>query len=63
MPTTPTFEALSLDALTTITGGCGKKKSAPCCPQPAPAPAPVGQAPAPAPSTPEVSTKVSISGY
>ncbi|MBL0215004.1 MAG: hypothetical protein IPQ07_14100 [Myxococcales bacterium] len=61
MPTTTSFEALSLDALSTITGGCGKKKSC-CCPPPQAAPE---QAPAPqiAPSAPEVSTKVSVSGY
>ncbi len=59
MPTTPAFESISLDVLSTITGGCGKKKN--CCPCPPPQ---VEQAaPAPASAGPLVSTNVSVSGY
>ena len=39
MPTTPTFDSITLDALTSVTGGCGGKKKC-CCPPPAPALAP-----------------------
>ena len=45
MPTTPTFDSISLDALTSVTGGCGGKKKC-CCPPPQPAAA------APAPQLP-----------
>jgi hypothetical protein len=54
----PILESISLDALATITGGCGKKKCAPCCPQPQPEPA--APAPQPVASAPEVSTRVSV---
>lgn len=53
MPTTPALESISLDALTTITGGCKKR----CAPPPPPAEA------APEPAGPLVSTAVSITGY
>jgi len=60
MPTTPALESIALDALSTITGGCGGKKKN-CCPQPPPqqqaAPAPA------APAGPLVSTNVSVTGY
>jgi len=42
----PNLEAISLDDLTTITGGCGGKKK--CCPCPQPQP----QQAAPAPQLP-----------
>ena len=32
MPTTPTFDAISLTDLSAVTGGCGKKKCASCPP-------------------------------
>ncbi len=60
MPTTPALESLSLDALSTITGGCGGKKRN-CCPPPQAAQA-AAAAPA-APSGPLVSTNVSVTGY
>jgi hypothetical protein len=57
MPTTPAFESISFDALSTITGGCHKRRG---CPPPQPEQA----APAPAaPSGPLVSTNVSVTGY
>lgn len=41
MPTTPSFDSISLDALTSVTGGCGgKSKCCKCPPPPAPAAAP-----------------------
>ncbi len=61
MPTTSALESISIDALSTITGGCGGKKKNRCPPpqqqqeQAAPAPA--------APSGPLVSTNVSVTGY
>ena len=59
MPTTPALESVSLDTLSTITGGCGKKRN--CCPPQQPQPQ---AAPAPAaPSGPLVSTNVSVTGY
>jgi hypothetical protein len=58
--TTPRLETITLDALATITGGCGKKQQCCPCPPPAPPPQPSGPPPA-APSAPEVSTNVSIS--
>ena len=58
MRTTPTqpsmLPSISTDALVTVTGGCGKKRS---CPPPQPMVA----EPAPTPSGPEVSTSVNIS--
>lgn len=60
MPTTPALESISLDTLSSITGGCGGRKRN-CCPPPAP---PQQAAPAPAaPSGPLVSTNVSVTGY
>lgn len=49
-----TLEAISLDALTQVSGGCGKKKC--CCPRPQPAPQPAPQS-----TGTSVSTDVSIS--
>jgi hypothetical protein len=57
MPTTPALESLSLDALSTITGGCHKRRSCPPPQQQEAAPAPA------APSGPLVSTNVSVTGY
>ena len=62
MPTTSAFESISTDELSSITGGCGKKRCQ--CPPPQPPQPPPAQAlPAAPPSAPEVSTNVSISGY
>lgn len=57
MPTTPDFSAISLVDLTSVTGGCGKKK----CPQPPPPP----QQPMPAPSGggTEITTNVQMTGF
>ena len=59
MTTTPALESVSLDALSTITGGCGGKKKC-CCPPP---PQPQQEAAPAAPSGPLVSTNVSVAGY
>jgi len=48
----PNLEPISLDDLTTVTGGCGKKRCP--CPQPQPAP----QAPAQLPPSDSVSVDV-----
>jgi hypothetical protein len=57
MPTTPALESISIDNLSSITGGCGGRKHRHACPQPAPQAAPA------APSAPVVSTNVSVTGY
>jgi hypothetical protein len=49
------FATITAADLTTVQGGCGKKKKQCCCPPPAPAPAPVAPPPGP-----QVSTSVSI---
>lgn len=59
MPTTPTFEAISLSDLSFVQGGCGKKKCQ--CPPPAPPPA-APPAPAPMGGT-EITTNVQMTGY
>ena len=46
MTTTPTFDSISLDALISVTGGCGGKKK--CCR----CPPPQSQAPASSPQLP-----------
>ena len=56
MPTTPTFDSISLDALTSVTGGCGGKKKC-CCPPP-PAPTPTPQAAPQLPPSDNVSVSV-----
>ncbi|MEO7092144.1 MAG: hypothetical protein ABI175_02760 [Polyangiales bacterium] len=61
MPTTPALESISIDALSTITGGCGGKRKN-CCPPQAQPPQAAPAAPA-APSGPLVSTNVSVTGY
>jgi hypothetical protein len=58
MPTKPTFDSISLDALTSVTGGCGGKKKC-CCPPPAPQPA---QAQPQLPPSDDVSVSVNYQG-
>ncbi len=56
----PNLEAISLDDLTNVTGGCGGKQK--CC-RPCPPPAPQQQAPAPQlPPSDNVSVSVSYQG-
>lgn len=59
MPTTPTFDAISLSDLSAVTGGCGKKKCG-SCPPPPPA-APMG--PPPSGGGTEITTNVQMTGF
>lgn len=58
MPTTPTFDAISLTDLSAVTGGCGKKKCAACPPPQQPAP----MGPPPSGGT-EITTNVQLTGF
>ncbi len=59
MPTTPTFDAISLTELSAVTGGCGKKCGS-CSPPPQQA-APMG--PPPSGGGTEITTDVQLTGF
>jgi hypothetical protein len=59
MPTTPTFDAISLTDLSAVTGGCGKKKCASCPPPQQPAP----MGPPPSGGGTEITTNVQLTGF